>query len=248
MKVYQSLPQRTPEWYNVRLGVITGSEVERVLGSPKVQETYRWQIVAEMFTVPDQDAPDNESAAARGVRLEPEAFAMYQFETGRTITQVGFTKKDDNPRIGSSPDCLSPDYTHAVEIKCMGGINHLQAILSNDVPQYRAQIRQYFIVNEALKTLDVFLYNPDMPRFMTHIITYTREQLLGELDEQLQAEEAFLESCDDLAEQILNKHVLSKTNKPEVAAKPKARTRSKSGQEKPVKVRKASNRRKTQDN
>jgi len=66
--------QRSPEWFEARKGVITGSEVSAVMGGDTGRETYFYEKLAERLTIGVHEA---ENAMERGTRLEDEARNAY---------------------------------------------------------------------------------------------------------------------------------------------------------------------------
>jgi hypothetical protein len=75
----------------------------------------------------------------RGTMLEPRARAWYELKTGADVARVGFVLRDDG-RCGASPDGLFAG--GVLEIKCLGRVAHLSAVLDNAVPaDYVAQVQ-----------------------------------------------------------------------------------------------------------
>ena len=67
----------------------------------------------------------------------------------------------DDPNHIESPDAYTKDLKTAVEIKCLSSARHIQAICLNEPPkEYYAEYLNYFLVNDKLETLYVFLYDP----------------------------------------------------------------------------------------
>lgn len=143
MKIYD-MEQRTPEWFAVRCGVITGSGINRLLNlktmtyAKAAGDSYINQLLAEKLTgriVPTYQSP----AMARGVELESEALAWYMLQTNRAVDTVGFIKHDEL-EIGCSPDGIAED--RGVEIKCPLDPNHAGTLRSREVPEkYYPQVQ-----------------------------------------------------------------------------------------------------------
>lgn len=176
------------------------------MGGPAAQETALYDVLAGMFTVDGQDenAPDYENPMERGTRLEPSAIAAYEFETGRTTREISFVENDDMPLSGMSPDrYVGEDDTRAVEVKCLGGGKHMRAVVLKEVPkEYIPQCVKYFIDNPALQTLDVVMYNPDIPRFALCIITIRRADIASEITEATERLTSFVERLHEVVEHI----------------------------------------------
>ena len=120
------------------------------MGTPKAREDAKYEIIAERLTVGVE--MDYENPMDRGTRLEPEAIKAFEFETGKSVEITGFCQNDENDHIAYSPDGIISD-EEDVEIKCMGGKNHVKMWLKNEVPSdYRWQNVQAFIVNHKKKS------------------------------------------------------------------------------------------------
>lgn len=209
MKFRQDVAQRSPEWHNLRMGKITGTTLASILGTPAARKKALWETVAELLTVPDENAPEYETPMQRGTRLEPDAIAEFEFETGYKTCEVGFVE-GDIPLSGQSPDAYlaledgTVDVTRAVEVKCLGSTNHLLAVLANEVPsEYKPQATKYFVDNHELQTLYFVLYNPQMPRFRLHTIEVHRADILSDITEASTALAAFSEEVLNELERVI---------------------------------------------
>lgn len=194
MKRKDSIVQGTDAWHHIRKGKISGTVLKQIMGTPKARQDALWELISERLC---KGLPEEENAMERGHRLEPEALAAFEYETGKIVERTGFVEDDDNSFIAQSPDGLIGE-TEAVEVKCPGGRNYVKAWLTNEVPdEYYWQVIQYFVVNSKLETLHFVLYNPDIPVHPLHVIKVQRESLTEDIakarDEQLK----FLHEVDD---------------------------------------------------
>jgi putative phage-type endonuclease len=110
------LKQGTPEWFEARIGRITGSRVGGILGcSPfkSRQATLRDMVLESIGQRDDFDNP----AMAWGRDNEDKALSIYEFLYAGTdeVTRTGFWTSGDN--LGASPDALVGS-KGMVEIKC----------------------------------------------------------------------------------------------------------------------------------
>lgn len=110
------IEQRSPEWFQVRKGKITSSEVHKIMGEKGLSETaktYLLEKVCEYFggvTEPATGRP-----LEWGTELEPIAIDYYQQVTGIQVEKASFMVVDDY--YGGSPDGLvQPD--GIIEVKC----------------------------------------------------------------------------------------------------------------------------------
>lgn len=191
MKLH-TMEQRTDEWHHVRKGKVTGTTLKSIMGTPKAYKEAMYTIIAERLTVGVQS--DYENAMDRGNRLEPEAIAALEFETGLRTQTVGFCENDQNQHIGYSPDALIlDDESEDVEVKCPGGKNYVKMWLENKVPdEYTWQLVQAFIVNPKLNKRYFVGYNPDIPTHPLHIIEVTREEIMEKINLAAKKQDIFL--------------------------------------------------------
>lgn len=202
MKKY-NIEQLSPEWHHIRKGKITGTTLKGIMGTPKARKTALYEILAERLTVGVEE--DYENAMERGLRLESDAVAMFELETDKKVELTGFCEDDTNPFIANSPDGLIGE-NEAIEVKCMGGINHIKMWLENKVPdEYEWQVVQYFIVNEKLEKLYFVGYNPDIPVHTLHIIEVKREEIEEKIKSAKVAQEVFLGEVENILKDLIPK-------------------------------------------
>jgi putative phage-type endonuclease len=196
-----NLEQQTEEWHHIRKGKITGTTLKSIMGTPKARQDAIYEIIAERLT--EGVDMDHENPMDRGNRLEPDAIASFELETGKSVERIGFCEDDTNPMIANSPDGLIGE-NEAVEVKCMGGKNHVKMWLTNETPdEYDWQIIQYFIVNEKLEKLYFVGYNPDITVHPMHIIEVTREEVTEKIEKGKKAQETFLEEVESILKTII---------------------------------------------
>lgn len=208
MKKYDNITQGSPEWLQKKKGVMTGTVLKSIMGTAKARQDAFYDAIAERLTVGIEE--EYENPMDRGIRLESEAVAAFEFETGKKTTQVGFLEDDNNPLIGNSPDRLVGDDA-ALEVKCPLGKNYVKLWLTNEVPdEYEWQVVQYFVVNENLKTLYFAGYNPDIPLHPLHVIEIKRELIAPKIDLARQSQEEFIREVNAMLEKLMgNDPILS---------------------------------------
>lgn len=202
MKQHDDIQQGSPEWHQKRKGKVTGTMLKKIMGSAKTRDDAKYEIIAARLTVGLED--DSENAMDRGTRLEPEAIDAFIFETGKKVEITGFCEDDDDPTICNSPDGLIPEENAAVEVKCMGGKNHVKMWLKNEVPdEYEWQVVQYFVINPKLKRMYFIGYNPDIEVHPLHIITIEREEIDEKVKEAKIAQKEFLAEVNEELAKII---------------------------------------------
>lgn len=122
--------QRTPEWFQSRLGRLTGSRAADALDFLKggkesaKRRDYRMQLVCERLTGRPQEDGFTNAAMERGVELEPAALVAYERLTGHVAQPSGFLAMTD-VMAGCSLDGQVDQFTGILEIKCPKTSTHL---------------------------------------------------------------------------------------------------------------------------
>jgi putative phage-type endonuclease len=204
---YDHITQGSDQWQELRRIYVTGTILGQIMGTPAARKKAYYEIIAELLTVPEANVPEYENAMQRGTRLEPQARAAYEFHTGKKVAQTGFVTHDSMPLVAQSPDgdVIHEDKTMTgVEIKCMGGENHMKCVIENEVPkEYKPQIIQYFVADEKRTGVDFVAYNPEIPRFSLHIIHIKREDMMAEIQEAIQAQALFVDEVLNKLEELI---------------------------------------------
>jgi len=197
--------QRSEAWHKERQGVLTGTGLKSVIGTPKVRETYFFEILAERLST---EANTEESAMDRGIRLESEAIEVYKTQTKAQISLIGLVKRKDNKWIGYSPDGLIEQnngiYEKDIEVKCLSSAKHLKAYVTRQIPEeYIAQGIMGFVVNDDLKERDFVFYDPRISKIPFFIITMKRLDYEMEIAEAKQKAEEFISEVNNTLENLI---------------------------------------------
>lgn len=109
-------PQRTPEWYEVRRGLLTASDAASAL-DVKPYASYRGSPRADLLKKKLANEPLNNIFVAHGVKYEDEARDMMCAALGEVVYEWGLVRHAHLDWLAASPDGV----THSgklVEIKC----------------------------------------------------------------------------------------------------------------------------------
>lgn len=141
MKIIPCL-QRSPEWFQVRLGRLTGSRAQDAFATTKSgpstsRRNLRIQLVLERLTGQSQENGFQSFDMDRGLELEADAQGAYEVKTGILVEPVGFVAHDEL-MAGCSPDGLTVD--GLIEIKCPKAATHLDYLRGGLPLEYRTQI------------------------------------------------------------------------------------------------------------
>lgn len=119
--------QRSEEWFNLRKGKITGSELHKIMGGKdgaltQTAKTYLLEKAAEFYG--GHSTPATGAAVEWGMELEDTAVQVYEERTGNKVEKCSFIPVDDN--YGGSPDG-KVGKEGAIEVKCpYNSVNHFK--------------------------------------------------------------------------------------------------------------------------
>lgn len=200
----KDVEQGSDEWHYARKGKITGTALKGIMGTPKARQDALYEFIAERLIVGLDD--EYENPMDRGTRLEPEAVAMFEFETGKMVERVGLFEHETNHDIANSPDGMikDTDDAEAIEIKCLNGTKHVKMWLTGKIPdEYHWQCVQYFIVNEKLQKLYFVGYHPRITMHKINIIELHRSDFEQDIKLAHAKQEVFIQEAMALLKTII---------------------------------------------
>ena len=161
------MEQRSEEWFQARLGLVTASRVADVLAKIKSGESasrrnYKIQLVSERLTGERQETYINQ-AMQDGIDREQFARDKYVQQFGE-VEEVGFVK---HPTLeaGASPDGMVGD-DGIIEIKCPMGSTHTETLMTQDIPSKYVPQVQFQLLVTGRKWCDFVSYNPMFPEHL----------------------------------------------------------------------------------
>lgn len=191
--------QRTPEWFAQRLGKVTASRIADVMAKTKTgygagRANYHAQLVAERLTSTAADSYSN-AAMQWGTDTEPQARAMYSFETGQDVQETGF---HDHPLIamsGASPDGLA-GANGLVEIKCPNTATHIATLRGGGIDRKYILQMHWQMACTGREWCDFVSFDPRLPLEMQLFVQ--RVDLDAALLTEIETEvTAFLSEVDE---------------------------------------------------
>lgn len=108
MKIYKNITQGSDEWFELKLGKITGTRLSALMGSLttavglKAMDTLFYTILAERDTGLRKEQGET-NTMDRGIEEERNSQDYFEIETGFKVEEVGFITSD-LPMTGLSPD------------------------------------------------------------------------------------------------------------------------------------------------
>lgn len=169
MQIIRDLEQGSPEWHDLRAGIVTMSEIQSLLVNGNGPEgfgagaiTYMNILIGERITGESADVFQGNKHTERGHELEPQARRLYQSTTNLECDQVAIIL---NHGCGYSPDSLVGD-KGLNEIKTKLAKFQVEIILSDEVPKEHIAQCQGGLWLSDREWIDFVSYCPGMPLFI----------------------------------------------------------------------------------
>lgn len=163
------MEQRSPEWFQHRLGRVTASRIADVMAQTKTgpgaaRKNYAADLVAERLTGEAREGFSN-AAMQWGTEMEPQARTAYEFMTDATVLEVGFIDHPTIQMAGCSPDGLVGD-DGMVEIKCPNTATHIETLLTGQIEGKYLKQMQFQMACAGRKWCDFVSFDPRLPAEM----------------------------------------------------------------------------------
>lgn len=172
--LHPNVEQGTPEWFAMRRGILTASEMNRIITPAKLlysdsekERTHLYELAAQTvteYTEPSYVSDD----MLRGREEEILARATYSAKFN-PVKQVGFITNDKwGFTLGCSPDGIVGD-DGQLEIKGRVQKYQMQTIITDEMPEeYKIQVQTALLVSERA-WCDFISYCGGMPMFTKRI-------------------------------------------------------------------------------
>ena len=187
----EKLEQRSPEWYQFRLGNIMASKIKDLMtktkyGESKYKENYRYELAIERLTGKQAVVVPLNEAMRNGIEREPEAREAFTSKLNLSVREVGSYKHPLIERSGASPDGMVSDGNQefTLEIKAPTMMTHARNLLAKDLPsQYKHQV-QWQIACAGVNGAYWVSYNPEFPEDtrMKYLFVERDDKLIAEME------------------------------------------------------------------
>lgn len=201
--------QRTPEWHQERLGKVTASAIYKVMARTKSgygadRANYMAQLVCERLTGNPTEFFTN-AAMQRGIEVEPQARAMYSFQTGRDVEEAEFEPHPTIDMAGASPDGLIGD-EGLLELKCPNSATHIATLRGDGIDRKYLLQMQWQMACTGRAWCDFASFDDRLPEEMAlHIQRVERDD---KLIEEMEAEvRTFLTEVEATVSELTNTYI-----------------------------------------
>ena len=149
--------QLSPEWWDLKVGKISGTRFGQVLSKRKNRLVY--ELMNELLTGNCDMSIFVDDNMQYGIDNEPIALDLYSEQSEIKVSKAGAILSDFNGMHMASPDGISESLGIVQEVKCTqdGGI-HLERYFEGIDSKYLPQCINYFAVSEEVKEVHFISY------------------------------------------------------------------------------------------
>lgn len=205
MEIFKDIEQGSQEWLDMRLGLITCSEIKAIRANGAGAQTYINGLASERITGDPSSVFEGNKWTERGHELEPVARKIYEEKKGVTVDQVAFIK---NLGFGFSPDGLVLEYTAdkihyrgAIEIKVKKPSDQISILRSKEIPKEHLDQLHGGLLCGELYFIDFVSYCPSLPIFIKRLY---RSDCIKQLDNLSILIEQYNNQIEEVVEEISN--------------------------------------------
>lgn len=208
------MQQRSEEWYKARIGKLTASRIDKMLGTKAAREKLKYELVSERLTQQAQDVFVN-NAMQWGAEQEKYALEAYKEITRYDVDEVGLI---DHPTIdfaAASPDGIVTTYgtghsgqleamdSIIIEIKCPTSSTFIEIATTQEIPrQYQSQML-WQLACTGLKCADFVIYDPRIMVIEKQLIIIPFEPDHSEIKELEEKAIEFLDEVQDMFDKFI---------------------------------------------
>lgn len=203
----------SPDWYKLRQGTFTASEIYKLMTEPRSKkdlisqtaETYILEKVHERLTGMVKIGFNN-YATEWGVEHEPLALKWYSKITGNEVKDPYLVYHKSIKNFSCTPDSFVND-NGLIEVKCpANGANHLKHFMIHSDEYFKENFKEYYwqcVSQMAITEMDFCDFTSFDPR-----INNDKGMYIYKLNRNLEAENALLLKVKE-ANELLDKYLIS---------------------------------------
>lgn len=198
MEIIWDIEQGSPEWLDLRLGIITCSELSAIRADGVGAQSYINGLAFERLTGESSSVFDGNPWTERGHKLEPIARQMYEKKTNTEVAMVSFIR---NKGFGYSPDGLifldSDKPVGGIEIKAKQPSEQIQILRSNEIPKKHLDQLHGGLSCAELGWIDFVSYCPSLPLFIKRV--YSKD-----CSDKMQNIESLVDKYNNQIDEVVN--------------------------------------------
>lgn len=189
MEIINDIEQGSLEWLDMRLGIITCSEISAIRADGAGAQSYINGLAFERITGESSSVFGGNDWTKRGQELEPVARQMYEKKTNQSVYQITFVK---NKGFGYSPDGLilqpktAPEDTHrfcgGIEIKVKQPFEQIHILRTGEIPQKHLDQLHGGLSCAELDWIDFVSYCPSLPLFIKRVYAKDCEKEMSNIE------------------------------------------------------------------
>jgi len=155
--------QRTPEWFELRLGKVTASRIGDLMaktrsGYSASRANYMAELAIQRLTGTVEQGFTS-PAMLWGTEQESNARNAYSFFTDNKVNEIAFINHPTIEQAGASPDGLVGD-DGLVEIKCPNSATHLETLRTGKINNKYILQMQWQMACSGRKWCDFVSFDP----------------------------------------------------------------------------------------
>ncbi|QHJ77478.1 MAG: hypothetical protein [Caudoviricetes sp.] len=196
--------QRTPEWFELRLGKVTASRIGDLMaktrsGYSASRANYMTELAIQRLTGTVEQGFTS-PAMQWGTDQESNARNAYSFFTDNEVNEIAFINHPVIEQAGASPDGLVGD-DGLVEIKCPNSATHLDTLLTGKINNKYLFQMQWQMACTGRKWCDFVSFDPRFPEDLKIFIKRVNrdDELIAEITEEVKK---FLSELDETMTQL----------------------------------------------
>ena len=171
MEIIHHIEQGSQEWLDLRIGLITCSEIATIRADGKGAQTYINGLAYERITGESSSVFQGNEWTERGHEFEGAARDLYSQKTGHAVYEVSFVK---NKGFGYSPDGLvgtdnTTRFHGAIEVKVKKPNIQIHILRTGEIPTEHLDQLIGGLSCAELDWIDFVSYCPNLPLFVKRI-------------------------------------------------------------------------------
>ena len=200
MEIIHHIEQGSKEWLELRLGLITCSEIATIRADGKGAQTYINGLAYERITGESSSVFQGNEWTERGHEFEGAARDLYSQKTGHSVYEVSFVK---NKGFGYSPDGLvgtdnTTRFHGAIEVKVKKPNIQIHILRTGEIPTEHLDQLIGGLSCAELDWIDFVSYCPNLPLFVKRIYKTEVQEKIHNIESLVNKYNIQIEEVKDL--------------------------------------------------